>query len=69
MQGAPFAKVLAKGSQDAELSLIGLRAPQGGEADDTYGEYLGRLMADLAAVPSPVFVLAANELELTRIFS
>lgn len=69
MQGAPFAKVLAKGSQDAELSLIGLRAPQGDEADDTYGEYLGRLMADLAAVPSPVFVLAANELELTRIFS
>lgn len=69
MQGSPFTQVLANSSHDAGLTLVGLRTPQNNETDESYGEYLGRLVADLASVPSPVFVLAANELELTRIFS
>ena len=68
-EGAPFAQVLSRHSSDASLSLIGLRSPRADESDAAYGEYLGHLMADLADVPSPVFVLAANELELTRIFT
>ena len=68
-EGTPFTQALSRHSTDAALSLIGLRAPRDDESDADYGNYLGHLMADLAAVPSPVFVLAAHELKLTRIFS
>ena len=69
MGDAPFTKFLAQNSSDAALSLIGLRTPGDDESDADYGEYLGDLMAELADVPSPVFVLAANGSELDRIFA
>ena len=69
MGDGSFTKILAQNSSDAALSLIGLRAPLDDESDATYGEYLGSLAAELAAVPSPVFVLAANGPELDQIFT
>ena len=67
--GLPFTQVLTRHSTDAALSLIGLRPPKSDESDAAYGDYLGHLVSDLADVPSPVFVLAAHELKLTRLFS
>ena len=67
--GVPFAEALARHSSDAALSLIGLRAPGEDESDAEYGEYLGHLVSELSAVPSPVFVLAAKGLGLNRIFA
>ncbi len=67
--GLPFTQVLTRHSTDAALSLIGLRPPKADESDAAYGDYLGHLVSDLADVPSPVFVLAAHELKLTRLFS
>ena len=67
--GQPFTHALAQNSADAALSFIGLRTPREDESDAEYGEYLGRLVAELSAVPAPVFVLAAKELGLTRIFA
>ena len=68
-EGLPFTHVLSKHSADAALSLIGLRPPKDDETNATYGEYLGHLASELASVPSPVFVLAADGQELIRIFS
>lgn len=68
-EGEPFTHALSNNSQDAALSLIGLRVPRDDESDAAYGDYLGHLVSDLAAVPSPVFVLAATGQDLIRIFS
>ncbi len=68
-EGRPFTEVLARDSADAALSLIGLRPPQEGEGETDYGSYIEHLMADLAAVPSPVFVLSADGSDLARIFA
>lgn len=65
----PFTQALAESSSDAALSLIGLRPPREGETDAEYGDYLGHIVSELADVPSPVFVLAASELGLERIFA
>ena len=67
--GAPFTDVLARHSTDATLSLIGLRPPRDGESTADYGDYLSHLMADLVSVPAPVFVMAANTADLSRIFT
>ena len=69
MGDVPFTQALAESSSDAALSLIGLRPPREGETDAEYGDYLGHIVSELADVPSPVFVLAASELGLERIFA
>ena len=65
----PFTDVLAHQSTDAALSLIGLRPPKDGETQADYGAYLAHLMSDLADVPSPVYVLAADKSDLAQIFA
>ena len=69
MGDVPFTQALAESSSDAALSLIGLRPPREGETDAEYGDYLWRIVSELADVPSPVFVLAAKGLGLSRIFA
>ena len=65
----PFTDILAHQSTDAALSLIGLRPPKDGETQADYGDYLAHLMSDLADVPSPVYVLAADKSDLAQIFA
>lgn len=68
-EGAPFPSVLSRNSSDAALSFIGLRPPREEESASDYGQYLDHLMQDLSGVPSPIFVLSANGIDLERIFS
>ena len=65
----PFTDVLARNSSDAALTLIGLRPPKQDESPAAYGDYLAHLMADLAEIPAPVFVLAADGNDLGQIFT
>lgn len=67
-KGNPFTEILTQSSSDATLSFIGLRPPKEAESQSDYGDYIAHLTADLAAVPSPVFVLSADNSDLSRIF-
>lgn len=69
MDDRPFLEVMSGNSADAAVTFIGLRRPEDGEPPEAYGEYLAMMRAGAASIPSPVFVLAAEDVDFRRIFS
>ena len=67
--GLPFAETIRANSSGASISLVGLRPPRDGETAESYGEYFGMLRDSLADVPHPVFALAAEDVDFSRIFT
>ena len=64
-EGRPFDVILRKSSADADLVLLGMRAP----ADDDYAVYYQNLITKTADLPTTAFVLAAEELEFSEILN
>lgn len=67
--GRPFWETIRESSSDAAVSFIGLRRPEPDETPASYGAYLATLRDGVAGVPSPVFVLAAEDVDFRRIFA
>jgi hypothetical protein len=63
-EGREFSQILRDSSSDADLVLLGMRAPEEG-AD--YGEYLEGLDHLTEGLPTTVFVLAAEEIAFREI--
>lgn len=66
--GRTFTEVIAENSADAALTFIGLRPPRSDEPARSYADYFSLLRGGLSKVPSPVFVLAAEDVDFRRIF-
>ena len=67
--GRPFVETININSTDAVSTFIGLRAPGGDETEAAYGAYVSALRFGVPDVPSPVFVLAAENIDFRRIFA
>lgn len=64
-KGRPFDVILRESSADADLILLGMRAP----ADDDYAVYYQSLITKTADLPTTAFVLAAEELQFSEILN
>ena len=67
--GQPFTRVLSQNSTDAAMTFVGLRPPCDDETAASYGNYLEHLMNELFDVPAPIYVMSANGIDLSRIFT
>lgn len=68
-EGKPFPEVLSGNSQEAALTMIGLRSPRTDETALSYGEYFTYLSSALANVGSALFVLSGENVDFRRIFA
>ena len=68
-QGRPFADVIRGNSSDAGITFVGLRPPRPDESVESYADYFSLLRSGLSGVARPVFVLAAEDVDFSRIFS
>jgi amino acid transporter len=67
--GRPFADVIRENSEDAALSLVGLRKPEPDEAEADYAEYFRALVSSLDGVSPVAFVLAGEEVDFRSLFA
>ena len=63
-EGREFAQILRDSSSDADLVLLGMRAPEPGV---DYSAYLERMDQLAQGLPSTAFVLAAEEIAFREI--
>lgn len=64
-----FTSTILANSADSGISLFGLRMPLEDESPDAYSSYLSALHSGLNAIPHPLFVLAAENIDFRRIFA
>lgn len=67
--GQPFTRVLTQNSTDAAMTFVGLRPPCDDETAASYGNYLEHLTHELSDVPAPIYVMSANGIDLSCIFT
>lgn len=63
----PF-DVIRRESADADLVLLGLRAPAEGETDESYSQYYEQLVSRTRDFPVTAFVLAAEPIDFGQVF-
>lgn len=64
---SPF-QVIQEASDDADLTLIGLRSPDPDESVEDYAAYYTALLASTAGHGATAYVLAAEDIDFLRIF-
>lgn len=67
--GADCVDIIIENSTDAALTLAGLRHPEEGESAGEYAAYFSAVCDALPSIPSPVLVLAGEDVDFRRIFN
>jgi amino acid transporter len=67
--GRQIFDVIRSASRDAELVFLAMRRPEPGEDAEAYSRHYEELLRETESLPATAFIMAAENLDFTRIFA